>query len=699
MPPAREADGAAPTVVRSTPTTPAPTAKVETPETKATAPAAKEAAPEPGRWEIRVVQDELGRLIEARELTHPQGDTGWHRHAAEAADRWERLQEAALKLDLPRGFLPEDDLSLLDRPRLEALKDLWSRNLEQFRTEAARREGGSGSRRIREAEAKLERIAKVLKAPQVDLADRFDKLPNKPKIAPEFLTWMNGESTEAQNARINLRQQQLLKKTLAIDDSDLGARQELEKLRGENSVNTFRDRLVQVRSRLAADRFDGFSPGPEFTPNPSPGNSVKPGSAPNSPDRSALIKELFANRFKAPKLAIDSEALLNYQWEQLKSIGDPRIRAVLLPDGHEQSVLRWMVSQMTKDDLAAAKLLAVQASEYEKKLLAMALNDTERRSESYDRTIIAREIRAIDEEYAYREAHGDQPSAPAVDPAVLDGPTRQLLTAHATAKVEDLEKTPEGKQMLLAAENRYILRTEQPVPEVVASRNRHHMDGIENEVKALAEATENYQKLRDQYSRRGFSGTLEEAKKIDESFAKMRGELESQATRIRVALNDTGSVDVGKSTELWQRVEQGDGGYPGTAGEVPSRGHDGRESSAHDQHPHRWRGRRLAETPGRDAADGPDVPRGTEPAPAGRERNRARRAASRRAGQAASGRAGQAASGRAGQAASGRAGQAASGRPAGAHDRRARRQRAGPAVAGVAHRLQWRGAGPQEVER
>jgi hypothetical protein len=532
----------APAVAGAKPPGTAPVAREDGPAAKAlTPPTTKAVATQPARWEVQVARDELRRLIAARESMDAHLSTEWHRHSAAAEVRMERLREMSVRLDLPREYLPTDDLALLERPTLENLKRRWSHNLEQLRRQAAEKPGESSGRRIQDATAKIRRIEKVLAEGPVDLVARFEKLPRAPKVSQDLVDWMNNDNAAALDARINLREQQLLKTTLARDASDLGARQRLIELLGD-SPEGIRERLAQLRERLAIERFEGFRPGPSVAPEP------------NAP-RSAIIKQMFVNRFQAPASAIQAEALLNQQWQELRAIGDPKVRAALLPESHGESVPRWIVSQMTNEDLAEAKLIAEQASEHLKTLDAEPLGEAERRSASNDRSIIAKEIEAIDAEFRYRESHGGRSSAPAVDPATLDEPTRRLLTAQADAKIADLEKTPQGKHALLAAEERYIARTDQPLPEVVASRNRHYMEGVEYEVDSLATDTRRYRELREAYTRRGFSGKPADAQAIDESFAKMKAELEARGTRIRQELKLTQTIDGEKSAALWKRVD------------------------------------------------------------------------------------------------------------------------------------------------
>src|SRR5262249_10169343 len=148
-----------------------------------------------------------------------QASVDWHRFAAEAEYEMGRLRALADGLGLPKDFVPGNELELLNRRTLHELKASYTRSLAEWERRAASNPLGLIDRPIEQIKARLANVEQALGKPTADLTARIAELPRPPKVSPELAAWIK-QSAEARAAQIDQLEHQLLKKSLALDDTN-----------------------------------------------------------------------------------------------------------------------------------------------------------------------------------------------------------------------------------------------------------------------------------------------------------------------------------------------------------------------------------------------------------------------------------------------------------------------------------------------
>jgi hypothetical protein len=499
-------------------------------------------------WEANLTRQRLGRLVAARESLELQASVDWHRYAAEAEYEMGRLQGLVDRLGLPGDLLPENELELLSRQSLVELKASYTRSLAEWEKRAASNPLGLIDRPIDQLKARLAKVDQALGKPPVDLMARVAELPRAPKVSPELAAWVN-QSPEVRAATVDRIEHELLKKSLALDDTNVAAEMRLAELERRGAGGGVAETVARNRGRLAMERARGFSPDP------------RPGSSPRSP----LVRDMVKNRFNDPVKAIESEALLTRQWEQLRAVENPAVRSQLLAESSDRSVVRWAVGHMTDEDLAEAMTYAKAGRQ---RLAAIRAERSVvmpgQQHLHYDLDPIEAEIKALDEEFAFRAANGGRASAAAPDLSSLDPETRELLARHATETTADLARTPAGRQTLYEAQQRYLARAVEPNPMVAARRDQLQIQGLQDEVDRLVRDAREYRKFRVDLTASDLDAPVGPGGRgFNEKLSAAGDALQARAARLREGVQAASKLDPEASAGLAARIDQAMNGKRG----------------------------------------------------------------------------------------------------------------------------------------
>jgi hypothetical protein len=455
---------------------------------------------------------QLEALIAAREELVRRGSTDAYRYEAEVAWELEYLVEAAHRLGHPTAVPPENVFEFVDNKTLQALEGRWVEYEARYKSRAASAPQDAFAGPLELAASKLRLIRAALTKPQIDVQSAYLSPKEGAVSAAEFTTWSE-EKESVREARIAELEYQLLKKALAIDGTNVGARSRLAELQEGADLA---ERVARARAGLVMERARGFSP-----------DLAAAG-------RSAQVKELLKARFRDPFRATGCEALLTVQFDELQRIVDPAVRAQVLPEPLANSILDWMVSELNDGDLAEAKALHVEATRWLERIDTANPTEADKATVAYDRIMIEAEGKALDREIEFRREKG-RSRAPQVQMAVLDLSTRSMLERHAAAKVEDLGASESGRQALWEAQKRYSARAAVPNPEVHVSLRQLALRGFEGEVARLEADLEELRRVDRNQSRAQGEEFKKEWKAAVDALVKRANRLRGGATELAVS--------------------------------------------------------------------------------------------------------------------------------------------------------------------
>ena len=513
-----------PKVTESRPPTP------EQPVTAGTEPVAKPRNA-PTTWELKAAQDQITRLTAAADELLIRGNPDSYDHAAAADWHLDHLREMAKRLGLPPDFIPENEFRLLDRERLEPIRERCEAQLARFKKAAASSPNGAYSNAIADTEAKLRQVRLALDQNPIDLQAKFDELDSPRKITQEYLDWLN-QRQSAQSTEIEARRGNLLQKALALDGSDVAVRQKLAAI--DRSAAIDGRILATNHGEWAVERARGFSPRSDIA----------------NLGTSGTVKEMIVSRWSDPERALRYEAALMSHWRELADLPDGP-----LPEALRESAPDWMVSQMTDGHLVEVERLADDALAHTRKIKEAGLAPLFEKANTYDIKILEAERDAIRREIDYRSTHDGQPRFSPVELSKLVAPARAVIERQAGQSVEDVLKTSDGKRELWASSRRYLERVALAPVRIVETMNRVALDGYREQVDGYAKIAEEYKQLRVEYTKRGL--LPEEAALLTRHLGEMEKSLAAQETEIRknltAAIDDPASYT--ELRELWSKMD------------------------------------------------------------------------------------------------------------------------------------------------
>lgn len=421
----------------------------------------------------------------------------------EAALSWELegLEEAAKKAGMSSDVVPKNRFELLDKTALKQLEQRWQARYDALAKAAAESPSGLFERPLKETTETLNSLREAMSRPTSDVARFFHRPRSNIGDPQDALAFLRKRETSF-HATINEREGHLLRRALAWDGSDTAAHLRLVQIEELPSTEI----VEGTRRLLTLDRATGLRP-------------------------SAAVSQIIKDRFADPLRAVEREAALHLQWEDLRAITDVQVRQQVIPRSLENSFTDWMVSHLTDSDLVEVKSYLDEAYRYQLRTDTAYPREFQGRLD-IDLRVVELEYAAVDREIVYRRATGTSRTAQTA-PTQLPKEVQLIMERHSRGAGPDLLKSPAGMQAHFEALSRYESRALRPSAEARLLKQQILVEGYRDAVRTFNADMQTLQKLRQEYTRQGLG---EMDPRIESSMRQARTGLTQRAIRLRSGL-------------------------------------------------------------------------------------------------------------------------------------------------------------------